>query len=101
MIRAAAAFAAPSTESCPAVFELSTPPVTLQPGDTTYHRGSPAASSNGSTPSVRHGKRPTAGSPQFAEASPSLAGLPILALASGQGSLPGWSLVLAVAVCAT
>src|ERR687892_693699 len=68
MISAAAAFATPSTESCPAVLEFNTNVAVLearfQPGETTYHSGSPAASRSFSSPSVRQGNRPTAGNAQ-------------------------------------
>src|SRR5437773_6600953 len=53
----------PSTTSCPWVFELIERSVeafcNVQPGETTYHSGSLAASRSLSSPSVRQGSRPT------------------------------------------
>src|SRR6185436_5185159 len=105
MISATAAFGSPSTASCPTVFELmvsvAVPGGTsAQPGDTAYQSGSAAASTSFSTPSVRHGNRPTAGSVQLPAATPSLVP-PALPGASGHGSRPGLFSPLRAARCAT
>src|SRR5437879_697512 len=63
--------------------------LSAQPADTTYHNGSFAESRSLSMPRVRHGSLPTAGSVQLGAAVPSLAGLPTLPAASGQGNRPG------------
>ena len=44
-----------------------------QPGETAYQSGSPAASVSLSSPSVRHGRRPSAGKEQLPAAMPSRA----------------------------
>src|SRR5438046_1170472 len=93
MIAATAALAWPLTARLPAVLELM-PSVgvvllgSAQPADTMYQSGSPAASCSLVMPSVRQGRRPTAGSVQVPEAMPSLT-VPMLAGASGQGRRPG------------
>jgi hypothetical protein len=93
MIRATALLATPSTVSWPTESELMTVLVVelglCQPGETTYQSGSAWASVSLSRPSVRQGRRPTAGTLQLPAATPSSAGLPELPAASGQGSLPG------------
>src|SRR5437879_11367674 len=110
MISATAA--EPSTVNCPVV-QAWVPPglpqselmyvvnggevllLSAQPADTTYHSGSFAESRSLSMPRVRHGSLPTAdpggtaGSAQLGAAVPSLAGLPTLPAASGQGNRPG------------
>ena len=83
--------------------------VTAQPEDTTYHSGSPAASTSLSVPMVRHGKRPTAGRAQPAELV--LPSVPVMELklpgASGHGSAPGlfslawfaWAMTYPMSAC--
>ena len=77
MTSATAALAVPSSVSCPGEFELMvSSEVTVgraQPGDTTYHSGSPLASRSFGKPSVRQGSRPIAGSVQLPAAIPSFA----------------------------
>src|SRR4051812_23246992 len=95
MITAAELLAAPSTVSWPTLSELMRVLVVelglCQPGETAYQSGSAAASTSFSSPSVRQGKRPIAGTAQLPAAIPSSAGLPALAAASGHGRLPGSS----------
>src|SRR5438445_2600512 len=124
MISATAAFAEPSTVNCP-VEQAWVPPalpqselmyvvnggevllLSAQPADTTYHSGSFAESRSLSMPRVRHGSLPTAdpggtaGSAQLGAAVPSLAGLPTLPAASGQGNRPGLDSLPSAAVFAT
>src|SRR5260221_13414608 len=83
--------AIPSSVSWPLESELMDVlvPVYPQPGDTTYHRGSPDTSVSLSRPSVRHGRRPTFGKLQLEATLPSFAVSSKYAAASGQGSAPG------------
>src|SRR6266513_302753 len=114
----ATAFAETSTVNCPVV-QAWVPPalpqselmymvnggevllLSAQPADTTYHSGSFAESRSLSMPRVRHGSLPTAGSVQLGAAVPSLAGLPTLPAASGQGKRPGLDSLPSAAVFAT
>src|SRR5437879_4633418 len=104
MISATESFAAPSTVSWPEVFELMVSIAVLegsaQPTDTTYQSGSLAASTSLSNPSVRQGRRPTAGRAQLPAAIPSLL-VPKLPGASGQGNRLGLFSVACAARCAT
>ena len=88
MIRATALFAAPSTVSWPSESELIVRFVVelgrCQPLETAYHSGSPVESTSLSSPSVRQGRRPTAGAAQKEASMPSFA-VPKFPGASGQG----------------
>src|SRR6185436_20360896 len=89
--------AVPSSVSWPVLLELiyvvsggTVELLSAHAGETTYQSGSPEASRHLSSPKVRHGSLPTAGSVQFPFALPSLTP-PMAPKASGQGSRPGSS----------
>src|SRR5947207_2433396 len=104
MIMATAALAVPSAARLPTLLELM-PSVGVdvfgmaQPAETMYQSGSPVASRSLSMPSVRQGRRPTAGSVQLPEAMPSF-GPPMLAADSGHGRRPGLRSFVAACIAA-